>query len=153
MAWRGLEPTQLTYYDFEYVQGALQNFLNDRMVMTNTDAFFDKNKNLTLAYQDKMSNGKLNFTFNNFTAKINDEDVEITKSILVKGTPNRLFNFFVNYYKSTMHFNDFKSDVMVHQMQDDVRLFFNSGKPYITITNSTYKSKDEFLNFLKTKQQ
>lgn len=144
-AWRGNEPTQLTYYDAMFVAGALQNFVTDRMAMavTGSDAS-------TYHFQDKFSTGKLNITLKQEQIKANVAIPEIVTSIKISGDKDKVYTFFVEYWGTTIDWDAKKSDVERKHQQDVVRLHFNGGKPYITITNGTYKNTADFEIYFNT---
>ncbi|MCT2563965.1 hypothetical protein [Chryseobacterium herbae] len=144
-AWRGYEPTQLTFYDAMFVAGALQNFVTDRMAMvvTGSDAS-------TYHFQDKFSTGKLNIALKQEKIKSNVAVPEIVISIKISGDKDKVYTFFVEYWGTTIDWGAKKADVERTHMQDVIRLHFNGGKPYITITNGTYKSTSDFENFFNT---
>lgn len=141
-AYRGNEPTQLTYYDSMFVQGLLPNFLSNRMGMTQISV--DGNKVIKQVYQDSFSNGKLIFELYTDTINSKVDFPEIVKSIKISGTKDRVIAFFVEYWGTKIDWDAKKSDVQRLQMQDVIKFYFNNGKPYITITNSAYKTTKEF---------
>ena len=138
-AWRGNEPSQLTYYDAIYVAGTLQNFITDRMAMavTGSDAS-------TYHFQDKFSTGKLNVTLKQEKINSNVAVPEIVTSIKISGDKDKVYAFFADYWETTIDWNAKKSDIERKHQQDVVRLHFNNGKPYITIINGTYKNTSDF---------
>lgn len=144
-AWRGNEPTQLTYYDAMFVAGALQNFVTDHMAMavTGSDAS-------TYHFQDKFSTGKLNITLKQEKINSNVAVPEIVTSIKISGDKDRVYTFFIDYWGTTIDWDAKKSDVERKHQQDVIRLHFNSGKPYITITNGTYKNTADFEAYFNT---
>ncbi|GAA5096831.1 hypothetical protein GCM10023210_31130 [Chryseobacterium ginsengisoli] len=144
-AWRGNEPTQLTFYDAMFVAGALQNFVSDHMAMavTGSDAS-------TYHFQDKFSTGKLNIALKQEQIKANVPNPEIVTSIKISGDKDKVFTFFVEYWNTTINWDAKKSDIERLHQQDVIRLHFNAGKPYITITNGTYKNKADFEAFFNT---
>lgn len=145
---RGNEPSQLTYYDSQFVQGLLPNFLSNKMMMTQIDTDFDiKTKTLRQSYQDKFSSGKLIITLTTDLINSKVEVPEIIKSIKITGTPERVITFFVEYWDTTLDFRSLKSDVERKHMQDVARFYFNKGKPYITVTNGTFKNTKEFEEY------
>lgn len=144
-AYRGNEPTQLTYYDSMFIQGLLPNFLSNRMGMAQVSADRDeKTSVIKQVYQDGFSDGKLIFDLK--TEMINSKvDIpEVVKSIKISGTKDRVIAFFVEYWGTKIDWDPKKSDVQRLQMQDIIRFYFNNGKPYIIVTNSTYKNTKEF---------
>lgn len=141
-AYRGNEPTQLTYYDSMFVQGLIPNFLSNRMGMTQISV--DGDKIIKQVYQDGFSNGKLIFELHTEPINSKVDFPEIVKSIKITGTKDRVIAFFIEYWGTKIDWDPKKSDVERLQMQDVIKFYFNNGKPYITITNSTYKTTKEF---------
>lgn len=144
-AWRGNEPTQLTFYDAMYVAGALQNFVTDRMAMAviGSDAS-------TYHFQDKFSTGKLNIAIKQEQIKANVDNPEIVTSIKISGDKDKVYTFFVEYWGTTIDWDAKKSDIERLHQQDIIRLHYNNGKPFITIINGTYKNKADFEAFFNT---
>lgn len=165
-AWRGLEPTQLTYYDEQYVQGAVSNFMSLKMGMTSLESqdtdWNTKAQFYSSVFQDRFSTGKIKVTYyydkmqaKVFFAGISEtiENPAIIKSLKITGTPNRVIAFFVEYWGSNLDFNSIKADVERKQMQDVAKFYYNKGKPYIIIENNTYKSTKEFEDFFNLRLQ
>lgn len=151
-ALRGLEPSQLTYYDTIFFQSLIPEFLNRNMAMTQVDTDLNpKTMVLKQSYQDQFSTGVLNFEVKTDVIKSNVETPEIVKSIKVTGTPERVIRFFVRYWDSTLDFESVKSDVERKHLQDSAKFYFNKGKPYILVTNNTYKTTKDFEIFFNKK--
>jgi len=149
-AYRGAEASQLTYYYSDYVQGLLQNFLDYNLMMSLIDTKVDlKNKIYTQVYQDKFSTGKLyvNLYFDKIDANVTNP--EIIKSIKITGTRMNVIYFFVKFWDTTIQYEDVKADVERNQLQDKARLYFNTGKPYIVISNTAYHTTKDFEEFYK----
>lgn len=144
-AWRGNEPTQLTYYDAMFVTGTLQNFVSDRMAMAVTGS-----TGTTFHFQDKFASGKLNISLKQEQIKSDVAVPEIVTSIKIYGDKDKVYTFFTEYWGTTIEWNPKKSDVERLHQQDIIRLHFNNGKPYITITNGTYKNTADFEVFFNT---
>lgn len=152
-AYRG-EVTQLTYYDVMYVQLALQGFVNDRLGMTLLDSDMNKTS-ATYKFQDRFSTGKLIINLVQTPINVDSNVPVIVQSVKISGSKDRVFSFFVNYWGTTINWDAKKSDVERRHMQDIVRLHFNGGNPYITVTNAAYKTPKDFevfFNDLKSKQ-
>lgn len=144
-AYRGYEPTQLTYYSSDYVQGTIANFLDRQMMMTQIDVKADvKSKSYTQIYQDKFSDGKLMVTLNYDVIDAAVTNPEIIKSLKITGSRMSVLGFYVRFWHTKMKFEDITADVERNHLQDKVKLFFNNGKPYITITNTTYPTSKDF---------
>jgi hypothetical protein len=155
-ALQGNEPTQLTYYDSQYTTNCLISFLTYRMGMSQLEPQKGKTDSETIyPFQDKFSDGKIYVTLNE--AKINTDALYpvIVTSLKINGTKDRVFSFFINYWNTTIDWDAKKSDIERKHFQDVIRLHFNNGKPYITITNASYKNTKEFeafFNDLKSKE-
>ena len=144
-AYRGNEATQLTYYDSMFVQGLIPNFLSNNMGMVQMSSDMDsKTSTIKQVYQDSFSTGKLVFQIKTDVITSNVPIPEIVTSIKITGTSDRVKSFFINYWGTKIDWDSEKSDVERKQMQDIIRFYHNSGKPYITITNSTFKNKNDF---------
>jgi hypothetical protein len=93
-------------------------------------------------------NAKLTFTYS--VGLVND--IYTIRTLKITGSKDRLISFFVEFWNTTINFEapTGNSDVSLLTGQDVVKYFINKGKPYITITNSTYKSLEEFKTFFDT---
>lgn len=147
-AYRGGEPSQLTYYDTSFIQGLLPNFLRNNLGMTQISTDMDvKTKTIRQTYQDSFSTGKLTFTITTDVIDSNVTNPEIVTSVKITGTPSRVLDFFVRYWDSTIDFESIKADVERKHFQDIAKLYFNKGKPYILVVNNAYKNTKEFEIF------
>ncbi len=151
-AYRELETSQLTFYDTMFVQSVIPEFLSRAMGMTQIDSDLNpKTMVLKQIYQDQFSTGKLNFEFKTDVIKSEVETPEIVKSVKITGTPERVIRFFVRYWDTSLDFETVRADVERKHFQDIVKFYFNKGKPYILVTNSTFKSTKEFEDFFNNK--
>ncbi|ROI09779.1 hypothetical protein EGI11_03205 [Chryseobacterium sp. H3056] len=144
-AYRGNEPSQLTYYDTSFVQGLIPEFLKNNLGMIQVSSEMDvKTKNIKQIYQDQFSDGKLVFDLSTDVINADVQNPEVVSAVKITGTPERVISFFVRYWDTTIDFKTLKSDIERRQMQDVANLYFNKGKPYIMVKNNTYKSAKEF---------
>ncbi|MDA6068657.1 hypothetical protein NJT12_03400 [Flavobacterium sp. AC] len=141
--------SQITYFDMNYITNNISEFLTYRMNMTVTKT--DNSKLLhdggsyTIIYGDKIAqSGNANLVFN-YTIGIVD-NVYTIKSLKITGSKERLISFFVEFWQTSKNFTSpsGNSDISLLTGQDVAKFYFNKGKPYITVTNNTYKSLDEF---------
>ena len=141
--------SQLTYFDLNYISNNISEFLTYRMNMVvekedDSKLLFDGGKNV-YQYTDRIAaSGSHNLIITYNVGKTND--IYVIKSVTISGDKERVYDFFVEFWKTTINFKEpsGKSDVSLLTGQDVVKLFFNKGKPYITVTNGTYKTIEEF---------
>lgn len=151
-AWLGYTPTQLTYYDDAYVQGAIMNFVSMNLGMTNIDMTANrKKKEFTSIFQDQFSTGKLYITYKYDIIDVDMVNPAIIKSIIIKGDTDRVISFFVRFWRTNYHSDDLKENVTRKHLQDVITFYFNKGKPYIEIKNGTFNSVSEFETYFKEK--
>lgn len=138
--------SQLTYFDSNFIVNKVSDFIYYRMAMklesSDDSKLLYNGGELTYHYADMFSSGRLSIKY--YIGKVND--VYTVKSVKITGDSERLITFFVEFWKTTINFKEpsGKSDVSLLTGQDVVKLFFNKGKPYITVTNGTYKTIEEF---------
>ena len=123
------------------------------MTIENTDSskmVFDGGK-LTITYTDKIAQSKAQKLIISYdVVKVND--VYTIRSAKMTGDKERLLDFFIVFWETTINFKEpsGNSDVSLNMGQDVVKYYFNKGKPYITVTNSTYKNLEEFKVYFET---
>nr|WP_294922167.1 hypothetical protein [uncultured Flavobacterium sp.] len=151
--------SQITYFDMNYITNNISEFLTYRMNMAVTKS--DNSKLLhdggsyTITYSDKIAqSGNASLIFNYNIGMV--DNVYTIKSLKISGSKERLITFFVEFWQTSKNFTapSGNSDVSLLTGQDVAKFYFNKGKPYITVSNSTFKSLDEFKAYfekLKTK--
>ncbi|AMA48973.1 hypothetical protein [Flavobacterium covae] len=147
--------SQMTYFDMNYISNNVSEFLTYRMNMVvekDDDTKLSKDGGTyTLTYTDRISmSGNQRLIISYTSGLVND--VYTITSVKITGSKERLISFFVNFWQTSKNFNApaGNSNVSLLTGQDVVKYYFNKGKPYITISNSTYKSIDEFKQFFST---
>lgn len=153
--------SQFSYFDLNYISNNISEFLTYRLNMViNKD---DSSKLLkdggtySVNYVERISTSgkeRLNFIY---TVGLVD-NVYTIKTVKITGTKESLISFFVEFWQTTMNFQEpsGKSDVSLLTGQDVVKYYVNKGNPYITITNNTFKDLEDFKKYfidLKAKQQ
>lgn len=141
--------SQITYFDMNYITNNISEFLTYRMNMTVTKS--DDSKLLhdggsyTVTYTDKLAQSGYNNLIFNYSIGMVD-NVYTIKSLKITGSKERLISFFVEFWQTSKNFKapSGNSDVSALTGQDVAKFYFNKGKPYITVTNNTFKSLDEF---------
>lgn len=141
--------SQITFFDMNYISNNISEFLSYRMNMTvtktdNTKLLHDGG-NYTVTYADKLAqSGNANLVFNYSIGSV--DNIYTIKSLKITGSKERLISFFVEFWQTSKNFTtpSGNSDVSLLTGQDVAKFYFNKGKPYITVTNNTYKSLDEF---------
>lgn len=146
--------SQLTYFDMNYITNNISEFLSYRMNMTVVKSDDSKLLNnggyYTITYMDKLAqSGNQSLTFN-YSIGIVD-NIYTIKDLKITGSNKRLISFFVNFWETTKNFTtpSGNSDVSLLTGQDVVKFYLNKGKPYILVTNNTFKSLDEFKMYFQ----
>ncbi len=146
--------SQMTYFDSNFIINNVSDVLLYRMNMgieKRDDSKFGYNGGtIIMHYTDKLSQSGLKKLAITYTI-INVADVPVVKSVKITGDKKRVTSFFVNFWKTTMNFEapSGNSDVSLLMGQDVVKYYFNKGKPYITVTNGTFKTDKEFEEHFK----
>ncbi|WP_269233833.1 hypothetical protein [Flavobacterium flavigenum] len=144
--------SQITYFDMNYITNNISEFLTYSMYMVLTKS--DDSKLLydggsyTITYTDKFAqSGNKKLIFDYSIGKV--DDVYTIKSLKITGSEDRLITFFVEFWQTTKNFTApaGNSDVSLLTGQDVAKFYFNKGKPYITVTNNTFKSIEEFKEY------
>lgn len=143
--------SQLTYFDLNFISNNISEFLLNRlsMVVEKTDdskLLFDGGR-YTVNYVDRLSQSglkKLAVVYE--VSKVND--VYTINSVTINGSDERVTDFFIEFWQTAMNFEEPKgnSNVSVLTGQDVVKYYFNKGKPYVAVTNGTFKTVEEFKN-------
>lgn len=153
--------SQLSYFDLNYISNNISEFLTYRLNMVvdkdDSSKLLKDGGTYNISYVDRIStsgNEKINFVY---TVGLVD-NVYTIKTVKITGTKESLITFFVEFWQTTINFQEpsGKSDVSLLTGQDVVKYYVNKGKPYITITNNTFKDLEEFKKHfidLKAKQQ
>jgi len=141
--------SQITYFDMNYITNNISEFLSYRMNMavTKTDntKLLHDGGNYTVTYADKLGqSGNANLIFSYSIGLV--DNIYTIKNLKITGSKERLISFFVEFWQTSKNFTSpsGNSDVSLLTGQDVAKFYFNKGKPYITVTNNTYKSLDEF---------
>ena len=145
--------SQLTYFDSNFIVNRVSDFIYYNMAMTlessdDSKLLFNGGE-LTYHYVNMFSSGK-GLIIKYYVGKVND--IYTIKSVKITGGTERLITFFVSFWKTSINFEtpSGKSDVSLLNGQDVVKYYFNKGNPYINVTNSTYKSIEEFSKYFDT---
>lgn len=136
--------TQFTYFDLNYVNFRVQNYLekNSGMVLMNTKFNLKDGRGIAeFIYKESMvigSNRKPYTLHFNYTVAPIENDLVITKC-KITGQVDKLIAFYVGFWKTTLQFDEVKrqKEVYNHYLQDRVSFFFNNGNPYVIIENET----------------
>lgn len=147
--------SQMTYFDLNFINTHVGEFLNFKMAMsieeTDSSKLTHNGGKLTTVYVDKISQSKaakLTITYD--VVKVSD--IYTIQSVKITGDKQRVVDFFIEFWQTSINFKEpsGNSDVSLNMGQDIVKYYFNKGKPYITVTNSTYKNVEEFKTFFAT---
>ncbi|MDV6170217.1 hypothetical protein R1T16_17405 [Flavobacterium sp. DG1-102-2] len=146
--------SQLTYFDMNYISNNISEFLTYRMNMgvskTDDSKLMHDGGVYTVHYTDKISqSGNQSLTISYNVVKVTD--IYTIQSVKITGSPDRVISFFVEFWQTSMNFEapKGKSDVSLLTGQDVVKFYFNKGKPYIDVTNNTFKTVAEFEKYYK----
>lgn len=146
--------SQITYFDMNYITNNISEFLSFRMNMTvvksDDSKLLHNGGSYTVTYMDKLAQSgsqSLIFTYN--IGMI--DNVYTIKDLKITGSSKRLISFFVNFWQTSKNFTapSGNSDVSLLTGQDVAKFYFNKGKPYISVTNNTFKSLEEFKIYFK----
>lgn len=146
--------SQITYFDMNYISNNISEFLTYRMnmavVKSDDSKLLHNGGAYTITYTDKVSqsgNQNLVFTYNVGIV----DNVYTVKDLKITGSNKRVISFFVNFWQTSKNFTapSGNSDVSLLTGQDVAKFYFNKGKPYITVTNNTFKSLEEFKTYFQ----
>lgn len=151
--------TQITYFDLNFVNLKLQDYLSYQFGMTlNSEKAKYELKNgkgfITSAFVDKISMNRnpreLFFKFNVFP--MGKEFV--IKDLKITGTTDAVLRFYVSYWTTTLNFDDIsKTEIVSNRLlQDRISYNFNNGNPYIKIENTTIESPEKFIDEYQRKK-
>lgn len=149
--------SQLTYFDLNYISNNISEFLTYRMAMgvskTDDSKLMHTGGTYSVEYTDKIAQSvsqKLLFTYN--VGQV--DKVYTIQSVKITGSKERLIMFYIEFWQTASNFVAPKgnADVSLLTGQDVVKFYFNKGKPYIMVTNGTYKNIADFQeHFTKLK--
>jgi len=146
--------SQLTYFDMNYISNNISEFLTYRMNMVVTKSDDSKllhdGGNYIIEYADRISQSGKGSLIINYTV-VMVENVYTIQAVKISGSKDRVISFFVEFWQTAMNFEAPKgnADVSLLTGQDVAKFYFNKGKPYILVTNSTFKTKEEFIKYFK----
>ena len=153
--------SQMTYFDLNFMNTRTSEFLYHKMAMdvekSDASKLAHDGGKLTTIYVDKIAQGAASHLIITYDV-VKVSDIYTIGSVKITGDKKRVLSFFINFWKTSINFETpaGDSDVSLNMGQDVVKYFFNKGKPYITVTNSTYKNVDEFKVYfenLKAKEK
>lgn len=144
--------TQITYFDLNFVNLKLQDYLSYQFGMTlNSEKAKYELKNgkgfITSAFIDKISMNRnpreLFFKFNVFPMGKGF----VIKDLKITGTADAVLRFYVSYWTTTLNFDDVsKTEVVSNRLlQDRISYNFNNGNPYIKVENTTIENPEKFI--------
>lgn len=150
--------SQLTYFDSNFICNKVSDFIHYKMAMTvdssNDSKLLYDGGELTYRYVNMFSSSNKGLIIKYYIGMVND--IYTIKSVKISGDSDSVISFFINFWQTSMNFKEpsGKSDVSLLTGQDVVKFYFNKGKPYISVTNGTYKTIEEFnLKFNQMKSQ
>lgn len=149
------DATQITYFDLNFVEQLMQDFMRNEMGMTtiNSSKFVkhDGLETFTITYAQMATMGTkvphLCLTYTFFTNKYNDP---IIKSLNISGTSNKVVYFYAAYWPTTMNFDGSKHQIAFNYLlQDKATIKVNSsGNWNISIENTTIHDLKEYYREL-----
>jgi len=137
--------TPMTYVELNHVSNRVQLFMNDVLDMTMGDGYPKFNDNsLKEVYVDKVS---INRTPSRLTIEYSTFSIGhdyVVKNVKISG--DKVIEFFVRFWNTTMSFNEVKEKGIVHYvfLQDKSTLYYNHGNCYIEVINTTINNASEF---------
>ena len=148
------DATQITYFDLNFVEQLMQDFLKKEMGMTtiNSTKFIkhDGVETFTITYAQMATMGTniipklyLKYTFFN-----NKDNHPIIKSLDISGTSNKVIYFYAAYWPTTMNFDGSRTKVAYNYLlQDKATIRFN-GAWSISVENTTIHDLNEYYREL-----
>jgi len=153
------EATQITYYDLNFVDRRIQDFMRDNlhMVIKQTPKFYKQNgvEFLIVKYFPEASIGITNPGFIQFKYLLFENHFKnaIIKSCKITGDFNMLINFYASYWPTNMHINPGPKDEVAYTylMQDKISFALTpkNHQGEINISNTTLKTNSDYENSLK----
>ena len=150
--------TQITYFDLNFVALRIQEFASQSLEMTLIDNEYnikDGKGDITYIFEEKIVAGsrtpyKLNAVFSVEPLA----NTFVIKSLKINGDSDKVLSFYVGFWNTTINFDDLKKKGMVYNryLQDKIEYHFNSGNPYIEITNTSIKDFGTFATAFKNKE-
>jgi hypothetical protein len=146
--------SQITYFDMNYITTNISEFLSFRMNMTvvksDNTKLLHNGGSYKITYTDKLAqsgNQSLIFSYNIGMV----DNVYTIKDLKITGSNKRLISFFINFWQTSKNFTEpsGNSDVSLLTGQDIAKFYFNKGKPFISVTNNTFKSLEEFKQYFQ----
>jgi hypothetical protein len=141
--------TQMTYFDLNFVNVKIQDYMINEMQMNLSSDKYDLvagKGNITFTYSD---NGAINTTIKKMSFIFNVEPINdefVIKSCKIVGNSERLISFYVHFWSSPLQFDQVKSKGVIYNnfMMDKISFHYNGNQPYITITNGSITDFKDF---------
>lgn len=151
------DATQITYFDLNFVDQLMQDFMRKEMNMAvvHFPKFSIENGNhvLTIKYtgQATMRTSKIQYLIFKYTYFDNKDKNPIIKSLVISGASNKVINFYVSYWPTTINFDGSHNKVAYNYLLQDkatIRLNPTNAQWSISIENTTIHTQDEYYKEL-----
>ena len=148
------DATQITYFDLNFVDQRMQNFMGAYMHMevAHFPTIIKQGiyNILTIRYLQQATMGTTHIPslYFKYTYFVNKDNHPIIKSLYLYGDANYVIDFYVRYWPTTINFDETRNKIAYNYLlQDKATIRFN-GTWSITIENTTIHSMDEYYNQL-----
>jgi len=151
------DATQITYFDLNFVEQRMQDFMKKKMGMTITDVSkFIKTSSyetFTVTYTQMATIGttKIPKLYFKYTIFGNKDKNPIIKSLEITGTSIHVINFFVRYWPTTLNIDVSKSKIAYNYLVQDkatIRLNPANAAWSISVENTSIKTLDDYYSQL-----
>lgn len=151
--------TPIAYYDYEFVETMVQSFFYSVLQMTVVGDAVDTKENnrdvITCKYQKKAIMGKIQYVYTKNTVFINKAGNQITMAFQIYGYYGYVLDFYVHFWPTTINYEPSDKNTIAYNymLMDKITLKLDLAKQTgtITIINNTFKTTDEYEDYLAQK--
>jgi len=154
------DATQITYFDLNFVEELMQDFMRKEMGMTivNVSKFVKEGKyeTFTVTYDQMATMGttKIPHLYFKYTIFDNKNKNPIIKSLNISGTSYKVIYFYAAYWPTTMNFDGSKNKVAYTYLLQDkatIRLNMTNATWSVSVENEAIKGIDDYENKMSSK--
>lgn len=146
------DATQITYFDLNFVEGLMQDFMKRQMGMTidNVSKFIKQGEyqTFTVSYaQMATMGGKVPHLYLKYTIFDNKDKNPIIKALSITGNSDKVIYFFVSYWPTNLNIDVQKSKIAYsYLIQDKATIKFNPANSQwsIVVDNTTIHSLPDY---------
>jgi len=146
------DATQITYFDLNFVDGLMQNFVPKQLGMAIATAPNLTKESLIVTYTQMATMGAkpahLYFKYSYFT---NKQGHPIIKSLEIYGYSLSVIKFFVSYWPTTINFDPSKNKIAYNYLWQDkatIKCNQSTGAWSISVENTTINGLDKYYSEL-----